>query len=119
MGTNEHPAAGLTVGWTSRLSTYLKLGSEQLEKICPANTLPAMPDPITTIVADIVARLEERAFQPFVITLSDGARFEIATRDHCTVTRLLRRVEIEHDNGSITHINPLHITKLELRKPAA
>ena len=29
------------------------------------------------------------------------------------------RVELEYDNGSITHINPLHITKLEWRKPAA
>lgn len=76
-----------------------------------------MADPIATIVADIMARLEQRAFQPFVIALSDGAHYEIATRDHCTVTRLLRRIEIEHDNGSITHINPLHITKLELRNP--
>jgi len=78
-----------------------------------------MPDPIKTIVADIIARLEERTFQPFVIRLSDGSHHEIATRDHCTVTRLLRRIEIERDNGSITHINPLHITKLEARKPAA
>lgn len=78
-----------------------------------------MPDPTTTIVAEIVARLEEREFRPFTIMLSDGARYEIPTRDHCTVTRLLRRIELEHDNGSITHLNPLHITKLELRKPAA
>jgi len=78
-----------------------------------------MADPTTTIVAEIIARLDEREFRPFAITLSDGACYEIPSRDHCTVTRLLRRVEVEHDNGSITHINPLHITKLELRKPAA
>ena len=78
-----------------------------------------MADPTTTIVAEIIARLDERDFHPFAIMLSDGARYEIPSRDHCTVTRLLRRIEIEHDDGSITHINPLHITKLELRKPAA
>jgi len=78
-----------------------------------------MPDPTTAVVTEIMARLDEREFQPFAIMLSDGARYEIPTRDHCTVTRLLRRIELEHDNGSITHINPLHITKLELRKPAA
>lgn len=78
-----------------------------------------MSDPITIIVAELVARLDAREFRPFAITLSDGARYEIPTRDHCTVTRLLRRIELEHDNGSITHINPLHITKLESREPAA
>ena len=78
-----------------------------------------MADPTTNIVAEIIARLAEREFRPFVITLSDGAQFKIPSRDHCTVTRLLRRIELEHDDGSITHINPLHITKLELQKPAA
>lgn len=78
-----------------------------------------MPDPTTTVVAEIIARLEEREFHPFAIMLSDGARYEIPSRDHCTVTRLLRRIEIERDDGSITHIDPLHITRLELRKPAA
>jgi hypothetical protein len=78
-----------------------------------------MSDPATTIVAEIVARLDERDFRPFVITLSDGARYRIPSRDHCTVTRLPRRIELEHDDGSITHINPQHIAKLELRRPAA
>jgi hypothetical protein len=77
-----------------------------------------MPDPTTNIIAEILGRLEAREFRPFTITLSDGADYEIPSRDHCTVTRLLRRVEIERDDGSITHINPLHITKLDLRKPA-
>ena len=78
-----------------------------------------MPDPSTTIVAELIARLDAREFRPFVMTLSDGARHEIPSRDHCTITRLLRRVELEHDNGSITFVNPLHITKLESHKPAA
>ena len=78
-----------------------------------------MPDTTTNIIAEIVARLEACEFRPFTIMLSDGTDYEIPSRDHCTVTRLLRRVEIERDNGSITHINPQHITRLELRKPAA
>jgi hypothetical protein len=77
-----------------------------------------MPDPTTNIVAKIMARLAEREFRPFVIMLSDGTRHDIPTRDHCTVTRLLRRIELERDDGTITHINPLHITKLEVL-PAA
>jgi hypothetical protein len=78
-----------------------------------------MPDPTPSIVAEIIARMDEREFRPFAIMLSDGARYDIPSRDHCTITRLLRRIEVEHDDGSITHINPLHITKLEARKPAA
>jgi hypothetical protein len=79
-----------------------------------------MADPTIIMVAEIVARLAERDFSPFTIVLSDGSRGEIPSPDHCTVTRLLRRIEIERDDGKITIINPLHITKLELiHKPAA
>jgi len=31
-----------------------------------------MPDPTSTMVAEIMARLDEREFQPFAIMLSDG-----------------------------------------------
>jgi hypothetical protein len=79
-----------------------------------------MADPTTTIVAEIIARLGDRKFTPFTIVLSDGSRETIPSPEHCTITRLLRRIEVEHDNGNITIINPLHITKLELvHKPAA
>jgi hypothetical protein len=72
------------------------------------------------MVAEIIARLEDRDFSPFAIVLSDGSREEIPSPDHCTVTRLLRRIEIEHDDGKIAIINPLHITKLDLiHKPDA
>jgi len=77
-----------------------------------------MTDPTTNIVAEIMGRLADREFRPFAIMLSDGTRHEIPTRDHCTITRLLRRVEIEHDSGAITHVNPLHITKVEATPPA-
>ena len=79
-----------------------------------------MPDPTVLITAELVARLDPREFQPFSIVLSDGSRHEIPTADHCVVTKILRRIEVEHDDGTIAIINPLHIAKLELHKrPAA
>jgi hypothetical protein len=80
-----------------------------------------MADPIAVFTAEIMMRLAERQFQPFVIVLSDGSRHSVPTRDHCTVTRLLRRIEVEYDDPlTIAHINPLHITRLETeQKPAA
>lgn len=79
-----------------------------------------MPDPTTTIVAELMARLASRDFAPFSIVLSDGGRIAVPTADHCLVTRILRRVEVEHDDGSVTIVNPMHITRLEvLHKPAA
>lgn len=78
-------------------------------------------DPTTEMVAEIVARLDRPEFQPFAILMSDGSRHPVPTRDHCTVTRLLRRIEVEYDDEvRIVHINPLHITRLEAeQKPAA
>lgn len=84
--------------------------------------IAAVPDfnPATVIVAELIARLNERAFTAFTIVLSDGSRHEVPSREHCTVTRLLRRVEVESDDGSIANINPLHVTRLELKhQPAA
>ncbi len=79
-----------------------------------------MPDanPIALIVAELVARLQAPEFEPFVIVMSDGSRHEVPTRDHCTVTKLLRRIEVEHDDLTIAFINPLHITKFERRRAA-
>ena len=79
-----------------------------------------MPDvnPVTLIVAELVARLQAPDFVPFTIVLSDGSRHEVPTRDHCTVTKLLRRIEVEHDDLTIAFINPLHITKFEGRRAA-
>ena len=79
-----------------------------------------MPDvnPVTLVVAELVARLQSPDFEPFVIVTSDGGRHDVPTPDHCTVTKLLRRIEVEHDNGTIAFINPLHITKFERRVAA-
>lgn len=79
-----------------------------------------MTDPIAVFTAEIMMGLAEPDFRPFVIVLSDGSRHPVPTRDHCTVTRLLRRIEVEYDDPlTIAHINPLHITRLETQKPAA
>lgn len=81
-----------------------------------------MPDanPATIMVAELIARLDRRDFVPFEIVLSDGSRHPVPSPDHCTVTRLLRRVEVEADDGSIAIVNPMHIVKLALKhKPAA
>ena len=79
-----------------------------------------MPDsnPVTVVVAEIIARLEQPVFRPFVIHLSDGRQVPVPTRDHCTVTRLLRRVEVETDDVRIIAINPLHITSIEDERAA-
>jgi hypothetical protein len=75
-----------------------------------------MPDPTTVITAELLRRLEDPAFKPFVIVTSDGARHKVPSRDHLVVTRLLRRVELEHDNGAVDIINPLHITKIQIAR---
>lgn len=92
----------------------------RLTSILKYPRLRQMTDPTAAIVSELIARLDHRDFTPFAIVLSDGSREEIPSADHCTVTRLLRRIEIERDDGKITILNPLHITKLELlHKPAA
>jgi hypothetical protein len=77
-------------------------------------------NPTTLVIAEILNRLDSRQFEPFEIVLADGSRHEIPSPEHCTVTRLLRRIEVEHDDGRVAFINPLHVIKLESqRKPAA
>lgn len=80
-----------------------------------------MPDsnPGTLVVAEIIARLSESGFEPFALVLTDGSRLDIPSADHCTVSRLLRRVTVEHDDGSVIFVNPLDVIKLERLKPAA
>jgi hypothetical protein len=80
----------------------------------------ADPNPSTVVVAELLHRLSERPFEPFVIVLSNGSRHEVPTADHCTVQRFSRRVNVDHDDGSFVTINPLHISQIELlHNPAA
>lgn len=79
-----------------------------------------MPDanPVTVVTAEIMARLQAPIFQPFTIHMSDGRAIPVPTRDHCFVTPLLRRIEVETDEPRIYLINPLHVTSIEDPKAA-
>ena len=77
-------------------------------------------DPVTVMLADITQRLQARPFQPFVLKLSDGTRHKVPTSDHCTVSRLSRRLTVDHDDGSFVAISALHVTQLgQLRRKSA
>ena len=81
-----------------------------------------MPDlnPAVVIVAELLQRLAQRPFEPFIIVLSNGYRHPVPTPDHCTVQRFSRRVNVDYEDGSFVMINPLHIAQIELlHKPAA
>ncbi len=92
-----------------------------LENAHNSEQLSTMPDtnPVTFVVAEILARLNEAGFEPFTIVMSDGSRIDVPTPDHCSVSRLLRRITVEHDDGAVFYVNPLHVIKLERLKPAA
>jgi hypothetical protein len=82
-----------------------------------------MPQPDPTHAAVMVAQIlklqSQVPFEPFVVLTSDGRAFEVPTPDHVTVTRLLRRVEIEGDVGYGATINPLHIASVQRRTDTA
>ena len=65
------------------------------------------------IVAELLDRLHQQPFEPFVIVLANGTRHRVPTVDHLNITRILRRVALEFDDGSFLTINPLHVASLE------
>ncbi|MBI4623534.1 MAG: hypothetical protein HY736_10000 [Verrucomicrobia bacterium] len=78
------------------------------------------PDPTTVILAELMQRLADTPYIPFTIVMSNGDRHEVPTADHLTITRLLRRVELETDEPRIIGINPLHVATIERAgRPAA
>jgi hypothetical protein len=77
-----------------------------------------MPDPTTVITAQLLRRLHAPNFKPFIIVTSDGSQHRVPSRDHLIITRILRRVELEHENGDVEEINPLHITKIKVTRQA-
>ena len=78
-----------------------------------------MPDPTTVITAQLRRRLNTPNFKPFIIVTSDGSHHTVPSRDHLIVTRVLRRVELEHDNGDVEEINTLLITKIKVTRQTA
>ncbi len=79
-----------------------------------------LPNPTTTVIAELNRRLAEVPFVPFTIVMSNGDRHEVPTADHLTITRLLRQVVLETDEPRIVDINPLHVASIERAgRPAA
>ncbi|MBI5769102.1 MAG: hypothetical protein HZA93_15015 [Verrucomicrobia bacterium] len=78
-----------------------------------------MPDPTAIITGQLIRHLERPHFKPFVIVTSDGGKHRVPTRDHLTITRLLRLIVLEHDDGTIEEINPLHITRITAARDPA
>ena len=58
-------------------------------------------------------------FVPFVVVTSSGKAYEVPTPDHLTITRLLREVHIEKDDGTGVMISPLHIAAVERLEPSS
>lgn len=77
-----------------------------------------MSGTVTPIVAQLVTRLSTPVFSPFDIVMSDGGRVSVPTADHRIATRILRRIEVEHDDGSISILSPLLISRIETRSAA-
>ncbi len=77
-----------------------------------------MPDinPITLSTAEIAKRLAGPGFIPFDIVMSNGRILHVPTRDHCFVTRILRRIEVEQEDGQSWFVNPLHVANIADRQ---
>jgi hypothetical protein len=75
-------------------------------------------DPATVTLGELQARLNAAPFVPFQIVLSSGKSYAVPTPDHLNITRLLRRVSVEYDDGTVAYINLLHVTAIEPFEPA-
>jgi hypothetical protein len=76
-------------------------------------------NPLTLVIGQLNKRLAAIPFKPFDIVMSNGARHVVPTPDHITITRLLRRIEIETDALNMAEINPLHVASIEDHQDAA
>jgi hypothetical protein len=70
-------------------------------------------NPVTIMIAELNKRLAAVPFAPFTIVTSSGKNYPVPTPDHITITRLLREVFVEYDDGSAATVNPLHIVAVE------
>jgi len=110
------PGNATTIGKSDRPARHI-----DLETSPEIPTVNAMPDfnPATIIVAELLRKLEAVPFVPFTIVMSNGVRYDVPRADHITITRRLRRIELETDEPRIVDINALHVASLETLKPAA
>ncbi len=67
----------------------------------------------TVMLAELNKRVNAGPFVPFLIVMSSGKSYEVPTPDHLTITRLLREVFVEKDDGTAVAINLLHVTAIE------
>jgi hypothetical protein len=65
------------------------------------------------MVAELNKRLAAAPFAPFTIVTSSGKSYPVPTPDHLTITRLLREIFVEYDDGTAATVNPLHIVAVE------
>ena len=76
-------------------------------------------NPNVAVLGQLNKRLAAVPFKPFDIVMSSGDRHHVPTPDHITITRLLRRIELETDDVRIVEINPLHVASIEDHQNAA
>ncbi|MSU65584.1 MAG: hypothetical protein EXS38_05670 [Opitutus sp.] len=76
-------------------------------------------NPVALVLGQLNKRLAAIPFKPFHIVMSNGARYMVPTPDHITITRLLRRIEVETDALHMAEINPLHVATIEVHQDAA
>ena len=76
-------------------------------------------DPNTVVVGQLNQRLAAAPFKPFDIVMSNSDRHHVPTPDHITITRRLRRIQVETDDWRIVEINALHVARIEDHQNAA
>jgi hypothetical protein len=99
-------------------------GHCEVDDFSAADTMPRNMnensfDPTTIVLVQLNQRLGRIPFKPFVIVMSNGDRHAVPTPDHLTITRLLRRIELETDEPKCVEINPLHVASIEDHQDAA
>jgi hypothetical protein len=81
--------------------------------------MPPEFDPSTTMLAKLNQWHNAVPFVPFVVVTSSGRAYEVPTPEHLTITRLLREVHVERDDGTGVMISPFHVAAIERLEPAA
>lgn len=79
--------------------------------------MPPEFNPNTLMLAKLIEWHNAVPFIPFLVVASSGKAYEVPTPEHLTITRLLREVHIEKDDGTAAMISPFHITAIERLQP--
>jgi hypothetical protein len=70
------------------------------------------------MLAEINKRLGALPFRPFQVVATSGRSYLVPSPDHCTVTRLLREIVIEHDDGTTAALSAFHVAAVEVAPTA-